>query len=71
MTQGLFTDWAGQRIKYRIRATRADENYEPGEWLTCEINAHGDAWQVMGRAKTSANCLRLAISAWNKYDQAA
>jgi hypothetical protein len=65
-----FTDWANQAIPYRVRAAKPNEVQEPGSWLLCEINPHGDAWQVFGRAKTAAEAVSQAVAKWNEYDRA-
>jgi len=64
-----FSDWANQAIPYRVRAAKPNEVQEPGAWLVCEINPHGDAWQALGRAKTAAEAVKEAIASWNEYDQ--
>lgn len=64
-----FIDRAGQAVPFRIRATRLDEATEPGQWLTCEINPHGDAWQPMSRARTTGAAIRRAMEAWKEFDQ--
>jgi len=66
-----FKDHAGQSIPFRVRATRAGElpeNAPPRQWLTCEINPHGDAWQVMARGDSTGSVLRRSIETWNEFD---
>ena len=70
MTQHTFTDWAGQRIACRVRATGSDEDSR--EWLTCEVDPHDRAeWTVMGRGRTTMAAIRAAEVTWNAFDKAA
>lgn len=64
-----FKDWAGESIAYRVRDTRAEEEREPHERVTCEINPHGDSWHLMGRGRTEQQALASAVEAWNDFDQ--
>lgn len=65
----VFSDWAGEQIRYRFRATKQDEG-SPGEWVTCELDPHGlDQWAPWGRGRTSWAALQRAKEAWKLYDR--
>jgi hypothetical protein len=65
-----FTDWANQAIPYRVRAAKPNEVQKPGAWPVCEFNPYGDAWQALGRAKTTIAAVSQAVASWNEYDRA-
>ena len=67
---GTFRDWAGEAIAYRTRATRVDENAEPGHWITVELDPHGvGQWEAWGRGATTRRAIDSAQKAWNDFDR--